>query len=1044
MRPLQLTMQAFGPYAGTETIDFTELGSRTMFVISGKTGAGKTTIFDGISFAIYGRASGEDRNGVDLRSQFAHPDVQTEVSLKFSLRNKTFFIKRSPQQLKKKARGEGMTTIGAKAELYEMTDEGEQRLLASNVRDADEKIKEIMIIDSNQFRQILMIPQGEFRKLLTSDSKEKEVILQRLFHTEVYKKIEDRLKDESSILKKAVEAQSEQMHHAFRQIHAIYLDDLKTALEAEDLNTVHVLPLLIAEIDEMDVVLQSLSASVIEKDAQKEKLQKTMFEAENILKQFQAKEALAKQKDELLQMEDSNKQKEQALSLAHKASVLDQQEQLCHRLKKDLDHAEVDLNESRQALEIVSERVKTKEELLQNERNRSEERKAAEDEVNKLRNMKEDILSFAQLDVEVSQSKEAMLHLEKRIDETKSEIVKQEQIIKQLKIERIELEKGQERSIEIERNLLLLEAEKGKLQKYIALKESEQRILKSLQDKKHNLSHISARLVDAKSLVVHLEERWLHGQASILAEQLNDGLACPVCGSEHHPLPAQSNDELPNETDIKEAKRQAHEIEGEKAKLETDYYEVNSKSSSIQEALLEITAEINSRRPDFSNESAAAYLTTAEEELVRLAKLQADLAKGKAQLNECLHKLEKVESEKNNLDLQLKKNEEKYGEAKLVFTEKNAYLQRILIVIPEELRSVQAYQDRLAAAVKRYNDLQTGLEMAENEFQVTKTKQTSEEARYATLFKNHAHLKESLNTERGLFVQRMKDQGFKVYNEYATAKKSIHEIDEMEASIRSYREEVRSVNDRYNELQLLLKGVNMPNMEVLHSENNQVMKELELIKNQHTDLFIKKRDNETTAAKIKQINEEIAELENKYKLIGHLADISRGQNTYRITFERFVLAAFLDDILQQANMRLSKMTSGRYELLRKTDRSKGNVQSGLELLVFDQYTGQERHVKTLSGGESFKASLSLALGLADVVQSYAGGVSLETMFIDEGFGTLDPESLEQAVESLIEIQSSGRLVGIISHVPELKERIDAHLEVTATKGGSQTEFIFLS
>jgi exonuclease SbcC len=164
----------------------------------------------------------------------------------------------------------------------------------------------------------------------------------------------------------------------------------------------------------------------------------------------------------------------------------------------------------------------------------------------------------------------------------------------------------------------------------------------------------------------------------------------------------------------------------------------------------------------------------------------------------------------------------------------------------------------------------------------------------------------------------------------------------------------------------------------------------------------------------------------------------------RVTFERYVLGSFLDDILREANSRLLKMTSGRFQLLRKMDKSKGNTQSGLELLVIDSYTGQERHVKTLSGGESFKASLSLALGLADVVQNYAGGVSLETMFIDEGFGTLDPESLDQAIEALIDIQSSGRLVGIISHVPELKERIDARLEVVASQSGSTTRFYFIN
>lgn len=198
--------------------------------------------------------------------------------------------------------------------------------------------------------------------------------------------------------------------------------------------------------------------------------------------------------------------------------------------------------------------------------------------------------------------------------------------------------------------------------------------------------------------------------------------------------------------------------------------------------------------------------------------------------------------------------------------------------------------------------------------------------------------------------------------------------------------------------------------------------------------------NEGIYRRVNDINEGIKELEAQYLTVGHLAEIARGQNTNRITFERYVLASFLEDILLVANERLRKMTSGRYELIRKNDRSKGNVQSGLELLVFDQFTGQERHVKTLSGGESFKASLALALGLADIVQQHAGGVSLETMFIDEGFGTLDPESLDHAIEALMDIQSSGRLVGIISHVPELKERIDARLEVISSQNGSRTEF----
>lgn len=206
-------------------------------------------------------------------------------------------------------------------------------------------------------------------------------------------------------------------------------------------------------------------------------------------------------------------------------------------------------------------------------------------------------------------------------------------------------------------------------------------------------------------------------------------------------------------------------------------------------------------------------------------------------------------------------------------------------------------------------------------------------------------------------------------------------------------------------------------------------------------MFSRLDNNIKTLKEIKKLNEKISEKEDDYKIIGELARISNGDNDERITFERYVLAAYFDEIIAAANIRLSKMTGGRFLLSRKEEKGKGRRQEGLELEVFDNYTGKARHVKTLSGGESFKASLSLALGLADVIQSYAGGISLDTIFIDEGFGTLDPESLDNAIETLVELQNGGRLVGIISHVPELKERIDSILEIIPTKEGSKARFI---
>lgn len=289
----------------------------------------------------------------------------------------------------------------------------------------------------------------------------------------------------------------------------------------------------------------------------------------------------------------------------------------------------------------------------------------------------------------------------------------------------------------------------------------------------------------------------------------------------------------------------------------------------------------------------------------------------------------------------------------------------------------------------------------------------------------------------------MTKQGFPTYRSYSDSKLLEKEVEKLKASVQAYREECRSVSDRLRDLEETLKDITIPNTEDLQNKLKTIIEEADKLQEEHTNMLIKQKENKEIYNQVIAINRQVKDLENQYKLVGHLYDISRGQNAQRITFERYVLASFLDEILLQANSRLNKMTSGRYQLVRKSDRSKGNVQSGLELLVFDQYTGQERHVKTLSGGESFKASLALALGLCDVVQNFAGGISLETMFIDEGFGTLDPESLDQAIETLMDIQNSGRLVGVISHVPELKDRMEIRLEVIAGQTGSTTRFEYL-
>ncbi|WML48907.1 AAA family ATPase [Neobacillus sp. PS3-34] len=397
MKPIKLTMKAFGPYAETETIDFTELGSRTMFVISGKTGSGKTTIFDAISYAIYGKASGEDRNGPELRSQFARDDHETEVSLEFSLRNKMYHIIRAPQQERKKKSGDGVTTIGARAELYAWSDDGEKLLIGSKVNEVEEKIKEVMLIDSNQFRQILMIPQGEFRKLLTSDSKDKEVILQRLFHTQIYKMVEEKLKLEAAALKKTVEDQVNERNEAIHRIHAFFNEELKKYLEAGSTNDLIILPLLIEEISAMAEKLEESNDKVNAKKSERDKLLRKHEEAKAVVKQFTTIEELKAKKEMLEAQAEVFVQKEVEVKNALKANLLASQEELCHRLKHDLTQAQKNEENVRLNQEILEQKLRQCEADFEKETAREQERIAAADECIRLQSMKQDVYSFAEI-----------------------------------------------------------------------------------------------------------------------------------------------------------------------------------------------------------------------------------------------------------------------------------------------------------------------------------------------------------------------------------------------------------------------------------------------------------------------------------------------------------------------------------------------------------------------------------------------------------------------------------------------------------------------
>lgn len=1044
MKPLKLEMQAFGPYAGVEVIDFTQLQSRTMFVISGKTGAGKTSIFDGISFAIYGKASGEDRNGADLRSHFAKDELPTEVSLEFQLRDKAYYIWRAPQQEKRKSRGDGYTVVNAKAELYIIDGKGSRKLLAANVRETDEKIREIIQLDANQFRQILMIPQGDFRKLLTSDSKEKEVILQRLFHTHQYKKIEEKLKEKAGSLKNEVENGVGQRSRKLREAFTNGNGELEAALAEQTPSDTIILPLLETITTEMKQILAELEKNINIKQKDRDEAKRKVDEAESILNEMKIRDDLAMQKVILDEKKSLIEDKRKAVDLARRAANLEHQENICQRLKKDIDDKAGKKRIVEQELAFLSKEITLAEEKLKREEENRGKRENSHAEMTRLETLRGEVLSFSKRKSDLQRLEQEVVHYRKLIEEGKMKAAEWSETIEGHQSDLNRLRQLQDHNVVLMEEKLRLDQMIDQLDQLMGSILDKNNAKDRLDQKDKALNHAKARAEDALATLKQFEEKWYKGQAAILASKLAAGLPCPVCGSSEHPLPAHTAEGYIREEDLEAAKKDAQLIEEQLAVVRQTWMTAKADLDLCEKTVHAKLEAVTKYFPDAQLEDAPHLLAELQGKKVEITNQLRNHTNQTNKIPELDAKLTKLTKSFKDLQSKLEETTERERVTSTEYAETKAVVQSFTHNLPEGVENIQQYDERVSFLKLKIQQFDEALSKAQQACAKLNEQQAAQKMTLENVKQDVEKIQNTLFVEREKFLSQLQQEGFAAYAAYAESKRDSLWIQKTDEEIKAYGEEYRSISDRLQDYDQRLKGVDRPDIEKLNEAFREQDNLLLALNGQYSNLMMNIKKNEDIQSAVLRLNHQIKAIEKQYELIGHLADITRGQNTYKLTFERFVLASFLDDILAAANGRLLKMTSGRYQLMRKKERSKGNVQSGLELLVFDQYTGQERHVKTLSGGESFKAALSLALGLADVVQEHAGGVSLETMFIDEGFGTLDPESLDQAIEALMEIQSTGRLVGIISHVPELKERIDARLEVLAGQSGSSTEFVFLS
>ncbi|MBC6149453.1 SMC family ATPase [Listeria innocua] len=1019
MRPIKLTMQAFGAYAKKEVIDFEKLGTEQIFVISGKTGAGKSTIFDAISFAIFGKANTFDRESFSMRSHFATDKEITEVTLVFRLKDKIYQISRIPQQEIAKQRGNGTTTSPQKAELYELIGD-EMKLLASSVRDVNTKMEELIQLNVDQFRQILMIPQGEFRELLVSDSKEKEVILQRLAHTVYYEKVENLLwekQKEAEIL--VVEARKKVTELAELSLPGIEITG-KTTSEISLLQT--------EAIRQEQAILAELESalSIIRKETS-EAVEKVTLAKEQLL-DWQNLDLYIEEVAKLEAEKDFYQVIANRIEAAKRASNLRSQDALCIRLKEQLETAVNIEKQVAHEVELITNQfsnAKKQKEAL------AEQETALETNKRTLFQLEEMEPKIIELETVTIQQRSAEINWKEAADRLEKVLKTEQEIAAELQI--MEAHLGEINQAE----LAILEAINKRTTAETLIEKNQELVNKRMkmalwnkqkQTEEQTLTQLSTEKLAIETTIKQEESNLQQEQAATLAAHLHEGDACPVCGSVSHPQLAEYG-ESASLTTLEEAKAKLHEkqlaineVEKSISQLEWQLAEWADIADVDLVAVEKLLAE---------NRQLAKNLTD------QINQLQTNVARKEniqGTFETLKNKQKELETEKNNTALQV----EKFHQEVQLASGKLSYLEQ---AIPADLRDKTIFdkkKNELSSSIKTHMEQ---VEQVDKVFRQAEKETTRLESTLQSAEKTTLDAKEALQVQREVFKEAMKQNDFPTYEAYKQALMSVDELKSKEEQLADFERKRHLAISRRADLTEKLKNKQKPNIEQLESFMNE--KQLELAQSEENT--IKQRDfvlkRKELAENYQNSIQAVEKAEENYADIGLLADSARGKNARRLTFERYILAMFLDTIIHRANHRLSKMTSGRFELKRKIEKAKGNVQSGLELEVFDEYTGLTRHVKTLSGGESFKTSLALALSLAEVVQEMAGGISLETMFIDEGFGTLDPESLEVAVECLLETQENGRLVGIISHVPELKERISARLEVTATNHGSTTKFI---
>lgn len=1035
MKPIYLELCAFGPFAGQVILPLEHIVSEGVFLVHGATGAGKTTIFDAISFALFGNASGENRPADSFRSDFASEESKTYVILEFTQNGQTYKIERSPAYRRLKQRGEGYTDSKAEAVL---TMPSGMKIVGYQM--VTDKTEEILGVDWKQFKQISMIAQGEFLRLLTVESKERGEIFRKVFHTGNLSRIGKELKERMLKVKRFCEELDKSVVQYYSGIDnsadSEYKEQIETFLETKDIHKTadfqEILKMLVSE-DGKELELVKEKLTITEQKLTELKVKES--KAAEWLEKKKEFSAMEEQLPDMLALDQKNKTDKQHLALVKRAVTAVRPQKEAYLTAKA---------ESEQLLAAIAEKEQQMKELRELEDQITlSYQKAQADKIN----MEQLLVKMEQLrsEVKLLTQKEEMEEEFQQKDIAAAELLEQETaqrlVMEQKEARFKECRAKQDKLTEIYHTGRALEAEERDLKNGLAELESQAKRFESFEKIRENYENLTAQISELlekkqkqNAKLQQMEAAYTYEQAGMLAMELEFGSPCPVCGSTEHPNPAKPAGGAVTREELGKRKQEYQEISeqlehlGKEAASEKGTMELLLQQLGIRgdgAAVQQLIAE----RVEKKN-LVAEKLSEVEKQLDILVKEQEE---GMRARDEAAVLEQELSAERNSMeDLQ-----ERIHRIRM---EQEAITQSVKrILLDSAFEHVKDAEEALVAAEAEHEQKKNGIALAEANYQDWNNKKQSETAVFEQLSgqKLLRMQKEQIALED--YEKAIRMAGFDSEAEFERNVLPEEELQRLEETTLENEGRVIRFKERHMLLEQELSRVAPEISEDFAEQMKLLEDDKEHLSSRVTRLTARMETNEKVRKNVETQLTIRANMQKEYSSVSALSDVANGEITGkdRLPFEQYVQAFYFEQVIYEANLRLKKMSGGRYALKRRTEAENRRSVTGLDLEIMDYFTGKARSVKSLSGGESFKAALSLALGLSDVIQGYAGGVVVETMFVDEGFGSLDKDSLEQAVAILKELATDNRIVGIISHVEELKECIDKKILLTkSTKGSS--------